>query len=94
MAGVFFPPGATARTTPETPMKAVLTGLLLAALAWLPAAAAAPAGSTPQAGHDYIELPAARSWAARPGRIEVAEVFGYSCPHCAHLEPLLAEWKA
>lgn len=94
MAGVFFPPGATARTTPETPMKAVLTGLLLAALAWLPAAAAAPAGPAPQAGHDYIELPAARSWTARPGRIEVAEVFGYSCPHCAHLEPLLAEWKA
>ena len=47
MAGVFFPPGATARTTPETPMKAVLTGLLLAALAWLPAAAAAPAGPAP-----------------------------------------------
>ena len=21
-------------------------------------------------------------------------MFGYSCPHCAHLEPLLAEWKA
>lgn len=27
-----------------------------------------------------------------PGRIEVAEVFAYSCPHCMHFEPLLSEW--
>lgn len=25
--------------------------------------------------------------------IEVVEVFGYSCPHCAHAAPVIAEWK-
>ena len=73
-------------------MKPLLTGLLLAALAWLPGpAAAAP---EPQAGVDYVEIAGGQPWAAKPGRQEVVEVFGYSCPHCAQLEPLLAEWKA
>ena len=76
-------------------MKALLTGLLLAALSWLPVApAAAEAGPAPQAGRDYVEIPGGQPWAAKAGRIEVAEVFGYSCPHCAHLEPLLKPWKA
>ncbi|MBP8802936.1 MAG: thiol:disulfide interchange protein DsbA/DsbL [Pseudoxanthomonas sp.] len=71
-------------------MKAFVTALLLA-LAWLPGAALAQ--STPQAGRDYVEIPGGQAWAARPGRIEVAELFGYTCPHCAHFEPLLAQWK-
>lgn len=25
-------------------------------------------------------------------KIEVVEVFGYSCPHCAHFAPLVTEW--
>jgi protein dithiol oxidoreductase (disulfide-forming) len=29
-----------------------------------------------------------------PGKIEVAEVFGYWCPHCAHFAPMLEKWKA
>ena len=68
-----------------------LTLPLLLALAWLPGAALAQ--STPQAGRDYVEIPGGQAWAARPGRIEVAELFGYTCPHCAHFEPLLAQWK-
>ncbi|GAB3510319.1 thiol:disulfide interchange protein DsbA/DsbL [Pseudoxanthomonas daejeonensis] len=76
-------------------MKAFLSALLLAAVAWLPAGpVAAQAASTPQAGRDYVEIAGGKPWAAKPGRIEVAEVFGYSCPHCAHLEPLLKPWKA
>ena len=71
-------------------MKAFVTALLLA-LAWLPGAALAQ--STPQAGRDYVEIPGGQAWSARPGRIEVAELFGYTCPHCAHFEPLLAQWK-
>ncbi len=76
-------------------MKALLTGFLLVALAWLPgvAMAAAPA-EAPQAGHDYIEIPGGKPWAPKAGTVEVAEVFGYSCPHCAHLEPQLQAWKA
>lgn len=76
-------------------MKALLSAFLLATLAWLPAApAAAQATSSPQAGRDYVEIPGGKPWAAKPGRVEVAEVFGYSCPHCAHLEPTLKAWKA
>ena len=76
-------------------MKALLTAILLATLAWLPGPAnAAPAGQTPQAGTDYVEIADGKPWAAKPGRIEVAEVFGYSCPHCAQLEPQLQAWKA
>ena len=72
-------------------MKPFVSALLLLALAWLPGAALAQ--STPQAGRDYVEIPGGQAWAARPGRIEVAELFGYTCPHCAHFEPLLAQWK-
>lgn len=32
--------------------------------------------------------------ATAPGKIEVAEVFGYWCPHCAHFAPMLEKWKA
>jgi len=28
-----------------------------------------------------------------PGKIVVLEFFAYTCPHCAVLEPLVAEWK-
>ena len=73
-------------------MKPLLSALLLLALAWLPGTTAA--ADTPQAGRDYVEIPGGKPWAAKPGRIEVAEVFGYSCPHCAHFEPLLRQWKA
>ena len=72
-------------------MKPFVSALLLLALAWLPGAALAQ--SNPQAGRDYVEIPGGQAWAARPGRIEVAELFGYTCPHCAHFEPLLAQWK-
>lgn len=73
-------------------MKALLTGLLLAALAWAPTAA--DAAQPPQAGRDYVEIAGGKPFAGKPGRIEVVEVFGYTCPHCAHLEPLLQPWKA
>lgn len=55
----------------------------------------APAGAAgPQVGRDYLEIPGGQPFDAAPGRIEVAEVFGYTCSHCARFEPLLAEWKA
>ena len=45
------------------------------------------------AGVDYIELDSAQTFGNGPG-IEVAEVFGYGCIHCANLEPLISAWKA
>ena len=33
-------------------------------------------------------------WQRAPdGRIEVAEVFAYWCPHCAHFQPMVDAWK-
>jgi thiol:disulfide interchange protein DsbA len=35
-------------------------------------------------GQPYQPLP--------PGMVEVAEVFAYTCPHCAHFAPMLHTW--
>ncbi|ALN89504.1 MULTISPECIES: thiol:disulfide interchange protein DsbA/DsbL [Lysobacter] len=52
-----------------------------------------PAGPAPVAGTDYIEIPAGQAFDPVPGKIEVAEVFSYTCPHCAQFEPLLVDWR-
>lgn len=65
-----------------------------------PTAAAAPAPATASKadadglvpGRDYFEIPVAMPFDATSGKIEVAEVFGYTCPHCAHFEPALHAW--
>jgi protein dithiol oxidoreductase (disulfide-forming) len=69
---------------------------LLTLLPALASAQAAPAAAeAPRIGVDYQTLettvPPVRPV---PGKIEVAEVFGYTCIHCAHFEPLLSQWKA
>ena len=63
--------------------------------------AAATDGSTglaqaaaPVVGTDYFELPQGAPYAPLNGQVEVAEVFGYTCGHCANFEPLLVAWKA
>lgn len=53
-----------------------------------------PIGPAPVAGIDYIEIPGGQPFAPADGRIEVAEIFSYTCPHCAHFEPLLHAWRA
>jgi len=60
-----------------------------------PAAGAPPAweGPIPAAGVDYMELPNGQPYAAPNGQVEVAEVFGYVCSHCANFEPLFVAWK-
>ena len=46
----------------------------------------------PVAGKDYIVLSAPQpTWGT--GGIEVAEVFSYSCIHCAQFQPLVNSWK-
>ena len=47
----------------------------------------------PVAGTDYFELPQGAPYAPLNGQVEVAEVFGYTCGHCANFEPLLVAWK-
>lgn len=61
-----------------------------------PIAVAPPAweGPIPTAGVDYVELPNGQPYASPNGQVEVAEVFGYICSHCANFEPLFVAWKS
>ena len=53
-----------------------------------------PVGPAPVAGIDYVEIPGGQPFEPTDGRIEVAEVFSYTCPHCAQFEPLVLAWRA
>lgn len=44
-------------------------------------------------GVEYRLIQGGAPYRAQPGKIEVAEVFAYWCPHCAHLDPMLDAWK-
>jgi thiol:disulfide interchange protein DsbA len=60
----------------------VALGVLIAAQTW-----------AVEEGIDYTEL--AKPQATESGdKIEVLEVFMYSCPHCYHLEPTIDKWLA
>ena len=76
-------------------VSACLSRLLSAAFAlFLPLAAAAAEPAPPVAGSDYTVIATPRTWTAPvAGTVEVAEAFGYVCPHCAHFEPVLQAWK-
>jgi thiol:disulfide interchange protein DsbA len=52
-----------------------------------------PSGPAPVAGVDYVEIANGQAFQPTAGKIEVAEVFGYTCPHCAHFEPQFQAWK-
>ena len=75
-----FPP-ATARPW---------VALVLAALVAWPGLAPA---AGPVAGTDYVEIADGKRLGADDGKIEVVEVFGYWCHHCADFEPMLERWK-
>ncbi|AXK70834.1 thiol:disulfide interchange protein DsbA/DsbL [Lysobacter sp. TY2-98] len=47
-----------------------------------------------QEGRDYVVIKDGAPFEPEAGKIEVAEAFGYICPHCAHFEPLLEAWRA
>jgi thiol:disulfide interchange protein DsbA len=57
-------------------------GVLVAAQAW-----------AVEEGIDYTELSKAQP-TETGDKIEVLEVFMYSCPHCYHLEPTIEKWLA
>lgn len=76
-----------------SPLLLVLASLVaLPALAQDKAAAPAANGDPYQAGRDYFPIEPAQPTNSGD-KIEVIEVFGYSCIHCAHLAPQLTEWK-
>lgn len=61
--------------------------LLLLALLPLSAFAADPV-----AGVDYVEIADGKPYAPLNGKVEVVEVFGYTCIHCAHFQPSISAW--
>lgn len=65
---------------------------LLALLLPFGVLAAAPAA--PVEGTDYEIIENGAPYEPAPGRIEVVEVFGYTCHHCANFEPAVQAWKA
>lgn len=69
-----------------------LLALLLFALS--PLALAAPAAPAPVEGTDYEVIADGRPFAPVKGKVELVEVFGYTCPHCAHFQPQLDAWLA
>ncbi|MCP1773219.1 thiol:disulfide interchange protein DsbA [Neisseria perflava] len=59
-----------------------------AASAPVAAASAAPQGLVEGQNYTVLANPIPQQQA---GKVEVLEFFGYFCPHCAHLEPVLSE---
>lgn len=71
--------------------------VLFALCAALPFAAAAATGTPLQpvvAGQDYDAIANPQPFEPLNGKIEVVEVFGYVCIHCAHFEPQFEAWQA
>lgn len=94
---------------PLLPVTLALAGLLLlAGCEKVPprATPAVPAATTEGAapakaaadglvpGTDYVEIANGMPFEPKTGKVEVVEVFGYTCPHCAHFEPMLEAWQA
>jgi protein dithiol oxidoreductase (disulfide-forming) len=45
-------------------------------------------------GQDYFRLVPTQPTVGGPDKIEVGELFMYSCPHCRNLDPILSKWAA
>jgi thiol:disulfide interchange protein DsbA len=60
----------------------------------LPFSALAAVPTAPVEGTDYEVIENGAPYEPAAGRIEVVEVFGYTCPHCARFEPAVQAWKA
>ncbi len=69
-----------------------LLALVLLGAATACSAQTAPPAETYTAGKDYFVIEPAQPTSSGD-KIEVLEVFGYSCSHCASFEPKIAAWK-
>ncbi|MBU8977448.1 thiol:disulfide interchange protein DsbA/DsbL [Lysobacter sp. MMG2] len=70
----------------------VLRSLLLLALLPFAALAAGAPQPAPVEGTDYEVIEGGAPFAPVKGKVEVVEVFGYTCPHCAHFQPEVSAW--
>lgn len=76
----------------ETTMRTLLLSMFLLLSGALPAhAQKALPGLTE--GVEYRYIADGAPYRPRRGTLEVAEIFAYSCHHCANIEPLLNGWK-
>lgn len=67
----------------------LLLTFLMPLLAW-----AAPARTPLVEGQDYERIANPAPFAPLAGKVEVTEVFGYTCGHCASFEQVLQPWLA
>ena len=74
-------------------MTRALLSLLFALLLPATAFAATPAPFVPAEGVDYVVIDGAQPYRPLQGKIEVVEVFAYSCSHCAAFQPQLDAWR-
>jgi len=88
-------PASTASTPAAAPNATAPTAPAAAeAPARTPGPIVPPSGPAPVAGTDYVEIPGGTPFNPGTDKIEVVEVFGYTCPHCAAFEPLVSSWAA
>ncbi|MEO5596241.1 MAG: thiol:disulfide interchange protein DsbA/DsbL [Lysobacteraceae bacterium] len=80
---------ATSADAAASPMASVATDAAMTGTAAIPAGM--PAGPAPVLGKDYFVIDTPDSESGKT--INVTEVFGYSCPHCAHFQPYVDKWK-
>ncbi len=64
---------------------------LVVLMALSPLACSAAEAPKYKLGEHYLRVRADQP-TANPAKIEVMEVFAYSCPHCFQFEPVLAKW--
>ena len=57
------------------------------------AAAAAKTDWKYSEGEHYRRMTTSQGTSSPPGKIEVAEVFWYGCPHCYDFDPVLSKWE-
>lgn len=66
--------------------------ILASAISWASGIAAAAPPIRVRSGRDYDLIDPPQPTSSAAGKVEVIEFFGYWCPHCRDLQPLLEEW--
>lgn len=80
-------------------MRQIIFVALLAACAAIPGPPALADSEAPAAterfvaGRHYHVFDSARPTSVAPGKVEVAEIFWYGCPHCYQLSPHVEDWN-
>ncbi|RNF82881.1 thiol:disulfide interchange protein DsbA/DsbL [Montanilutibacter psychrotolerans] len=87
-------PAPTAETAPAAGTEAAPPVAAEPEAARTPGPIVPPTGPEPVVGTDFVEVAGGQPFQPGSGQIEVVEVFGYTCPHCATFEPMIDAWQA